>query len=309
MACLQWVNCVSFLKTGRHKTPTPRAVLFRRLTIRLDWIPLPVKVFQLCHCYLSVGLRTTRTIPTIPAPLKFEEPVAEKENPSYIPTKENHEELLIKIILKSIRLLEEGTISTQDSVQDLKFENDALASKLAKSEWNVEKCRDEIMRLRTEAKDFRVELQTVASETAQLKTSTNVAVVIDFNTMRRDVPEFTQHVRVIATNLQALTGRVETVELHAVENVDSTFTELHKDQLEKFAFERYAPCGLFPKLEHDLSFISNKLESGGGIDWNGNYFFHDKKLPMVCGSQGYYLYYGGCCFHPACDWSDCCVYI
>jgi hypothetical protein len=84
-------------------------------------------------------------------------------------------------------------------------------------------------------------------------------------------------VRGIATNLHALTGRVETVELHAVENVDSNFTELHTDQLEKLAFELYNPCGLFSKLEHDLSLISNKLESGGGIDCNGNYFSRDKE--------------------------------
>jgi hypothetical protein len=84
-------------------------------------------------------------------------------------------------------------------------------------------------------------------------------------------------VRVIATNLHALSGRVEPVELHVVENVDSNFTELHKDQLEKLAFELYDPCGLFPKLEHDISLISNKLESGGGIDCNGNYFSHDKE--------------------------------
>jgi hypothetical protein len=84
-------------------------------------------------------------------------------------------------------------------------------------------------------------------------------------------------VRVIATNLHALTGRVETVELHAVENVDSNFTKLHKDQLEKLAFELYDPCGLFPKLERDLSLISNRLESGGGINCNGNYFSHDKE--------------------------------
>jgi archaellum component FlaC len=174
-------------------------------------------------------------------------------------------------------MLEEGTISIQDSVQYLKTENDELASKLAKSERNVEKCRDEITRLRNEAKDFRVDLQTFSSETAQLKTSTNVAVGIELNTMRKDVPEFTQHVRVIATNLHPLSGRVETVELRAVENVDSNFTELHKDQLEKLAFELYDPCGLFPKLEHDLSLISNKLESGGGIHCNGNYVSHDKE--------------------------------
>jgi hypothetical protein len=83
----------------------------------------------------SITVEPLATIPTIPAPLKFEEPVTEKtstyssvpatiENPSYIPTKQNPEELLIQRILKSIQLLEEGTISTQYSVQDLKLEND-----------------------------------------------------------------------------------------------------------------------------------------------------------------------------------------
>jgi hypothetical protein len=57
--------------------------------------------------------------------------------------------------------LEEGAISTPDSVQDLKLENDALAPELAKADCNVEKCRDENIRLRTEAKVLRVELQTV----------------------------------------------------------------------------------------------------------------------------------------------------
>jgi hypothetical protein len=75
-------------------------------------------------------------------------------------------------------------------------------------------------------------------------------------------------VRVISTNLHALSRRAETVELHDVENVDSNFTELHKNQLEKLAFELYDPCGLLPKLEHDLSLTSNTLESGGGIDCN-----------------------------------------
>ena len=52
---------------------------------------------------------------------------------------------------------------------------------------------------------------------------------------------------------------------------------MHKDNLEKLAFEIYDPCGLFPKLEHDLSLISKKLESGGVIKFNGSYFSHDKE--------------------------------
>jgi hypothetical protein len=128
-----------------------------------SFMPLPTVSETVDDASLTV--EPLATVPTIPAPLKFEEPVTGKtltylsvpatiENPSYIPTKENPEEILIQHILKSIQLLEEGTISTQDSVQDLKLENDALASKLAKAERNVEKCRDEIIRLMTEAKDL-----------------------------------------------------------------------------------------------------------------------------------------------------------
>jgi hypothetical protein len=49
----------------------------------------------------SLMVEPLATIPNIPTLLKFEEPVTKKENPSYIPTKENPEELLIKRILKS----------------------------------------------------------------------------------------------------------------------------------------------------------------------------------------------------------------
>jgi hypothetical protein len=101
--------------------------------------------------------------------------------------------------------------------------------------------------LRNEAKDFRVDLQTVASETAQLKTSTNIAAGIELNTMGRDVREYTQQVRVIATNLHTLAGRVGTVELHAVKNLDSNFRELHKDQLEKSLLLSFMiPVDYFP---------------------------------------------------------------
>ena len=47
--------------------------------------------------------------------------------------------------------------------------------------------------------------------------------------------------------------------------------------MDKLSFEIYDPCGLVTNLEHDLSLISNQLESSGGVDFNGNYFSHDKE--------------------------------
>jgi uncharacterized protein YneF (UPF0154 family)/archaellum component FlaC len=81
----------------------------------------------------SLAVEPLATIFNIPSPLKLKEPDTEIVNPSFIPTKENPEEFLIKGIPKFFLMLEEGTIYIQDSVQDLKTKNDDLASKLSKS--------------------------------------------------------------------------------------------------------------------------------------------------------------------------------
>ena len=126
----------------------------------------------------------------------------------------------------------------------------------------------------TEVKYLQIEIQTVTSKKNLLNISTNTSVG---NNLRKDVHYFTQQLQGIATNIQALTSHVETVELHAVEKVDSNFTGIYKDQVDKLDFEIYNPCGPFPKLKQDFSLISNKLESGGGINCNGNYLSHEKE--------------------------------
>ena len=121
---------------------------------------------------------------------------------------------------------------------------------------------------------MQVEILTAASETTNINTSTSAAVG---NYLWKDAHEFTHQLQGIAKNIHALTSRVETVEIHAVENADSYFTDMHKDQLEKHAFDIYDTCRLSPKLKHDILLISNKLESCGRIDCNEYYLSHDKE--------------------------------
>ena len=58
---------------------------------------------------------------------------------------------------------------------------------------------------------------------------------------------------------------------------DSYFTDLYKYHLKNIDFKIYYPCEIFPNLKHDISLIYNKLESGGGFNCNGYYFYHDKE--------------------------------
>ena len=62
---------------------------------------------------------------------------AKFEDPSYTHQKDDPERLS-QLILRRIQFLEEGAKYTQDKVKDLKLENNALISKLEKTEQNVE---------------------------------------------------------------------------------------------------------------------------------------------------------------------------
>ena len=62
------------------------------------------------------------------------------------------------------QFFEEGAKYTQDTVKDLKLENNALISKLEKTQQNAEKYREKIIHLTTAVKDLWVELQTVTSK-------------------------------------------------------------------------------------------------------------------------------------------------
>ena len=135
--------------------------------------------------------------------------------------------------------MEEATKYNHDSVKDLKIDNIYLVSKLAETDQNVEKCQEKSIRLTTEFKDLRVDLQTVALETNQLKTSTSAAVG---NDLQNYVHYFTQQLRGLASNIQSSTSRVETVELHLIEHADSNITNLHKYHLAKLSFGIFYPC-------------------------------------------------------------------
>ena len=88
----------------------------------------------------SVTKLTSNILPQVPAKI---------EDPYYTPTQEKPE-ILSQHIIRGIQLLEEGAKYTQDSVKDLKLENNALISRLAKIEQNVEKYRKKIIHLTTE---------------------------------------------------------------------------------------------------------------------------------------------------------------
>jgi predicted RNase H-like nuclease (RuvC/YqgF family) len=78
--------------------------------------------------------------------------------------------------------------------------------------------------------------------------------------------------------IQALRNRFETLEAHALSVGISTFSDRDHSRLDLLEFEINDSTGAFKKLEHELAGLSNKLESGGGVDFHGFTFAYDDEL-------------------------------
>ena len=70
-------------------------------------------------------------------------------------------------------------------------------------------------------------------------------------------------------------GRLGTVELTATKIGDHSCTDEEKYDMIKLKFNIYDPRRAFPRIVSELATISNKLESGGGVDVQCYAFYRD----------------------------------
>jgi hypothetical protein len=78
--------------------------------------------------------------------------------------------------------------------------------------------------------------------------------------------------------IQALRSHFAALEAHALSVGISTFSDQDRSRLDLLEFEINDSTGAFKKLEHELAGLSNKLESGGGVDFHGFTFAYDGEL-------------------------------
>ena len=61
-------------------------------------------------------------------------------------------------------------------------------------------------------------------------------------------------------------------------NIHKSFSDADRTSLQQLQFQVTYPHGSFAKLEHELTGLTNKFESGGGVDIHGFTFSHDSEL-------------------------------
>jgi hypothetical protein len=85
-------------------------------------------------------------------------------------------------------------------------------------------------------------------------------------------------IRATEAEIQALRSRFTALEAHALSVGISTFYDQDRSRLDLLEFEINDSTVAFKKLEHELAGLSNKLESGGGVDFHGFTFAYDGEL-------------------------------
>jgi hypothetical protein len=59
---------------------------------------------------------------------------------------------------------------------------------------------------------------------------------------------------------------------------DAGFTQTYREEFDTLNFNMSDPRGTFAKLQHELTGLANKFDSGGGVDFHGYTFPHDQEL-------------------------------
>jgi hypothetical protein len=90
-----------------------------------------------------------------------------------------------------------------------------------------------------------------------------------------DREELVGRLRETRHDVHDLKGRLSALELAATKVVDHSYTDEERSDILKLKFDLYDPRGALPRIVSELATISNKLESGGGVNVQGYAFSHD----------------------------------
>jgi hypothetical protein len=96
--------------------------------------------------------------------------------------------------------------------------------------------------------------------------------------LQMDRDSLLSQIRETEAEKQACRSRLVALESHALSVGISTFSDQDCSRLEFLVFKINDSTGAFKKWEHELAGLSNKLESGGGVDFHGFTFAYDGEL-------------------------------
>jgi hypothetical protein len=103
--------------------------------------------------------------------------------------------------------------------------------------------------------------------------------------LQMDRNSLLSQIRVTEAEIQALQSHLAVLEAHALYFGIFTFSDQERSHLELLEFEINDSTGAFKKLEHELAGLSNKLESGEGVDFHGFTFAYDGELVQLFTDQ------------------------
>ena len=85
-------------------------------------------------------------------------------------------------------------------------------------------------------------------------------------------------INLVEADIYALKIRFNTLNMKVKSNIHKYLSDADRTSFKNLQFQLTHPRGSFAKLEHELTGLTNKFESGGGVDIYGFTSSHDDEL-------------------------------
>jgi predicted RNase H-like nuclease (RuvC/YqgF family) len=138
--------------------------------------------------------------------------------------------------------------------------------------------KKDITQVNSERISILAKLKDLSRESIDSKRTGTEELQSSLLALQMDRDSLLSQIRVTEAEIQALRSRLAALEAHFLSVGISTFSDQDRSRLELLEFEINDSTGAFKKLEHELAGLSNKLESGGGLDFHGFTFAYDGEL-------------------------------
>jgi hypothetical protein len=193
--------------------------------------------------------------------------------PTVLPLPEDSEMLMRSLVLR-IEKLESQHKASNNFIQKMFSQQQVMQAENITLDDGIAVLKKNITQVNSERISILAKLKELSRKSIDSKRTVNEELQSSLLAIQMDRDSLLSQIRATEAEIQALRSCFAALEAHALSVGISTFSDQDRSRLDLFEFEINDSTGAFKKLEQELAGLSNKLESGGGVDFHGFTFFN-----------------------------------
>jgi chromosome segregation ATPase len=179
-------------------------------------------------------------------------------------------------MLSRISQLETHRGSMNHVISTFRSQSQVVQAELKLLDEQNDELQAQVARLTEAQTDIRARFKGLTGDVEQVHLVVCAEVRSELLKLEQDRRSVHQQFRNSAAEQLAMQDRLETVENLMGSFLGAGFTQTDREAFDTLNFNMSDPRGTFAKLQHELTGLVNKFDSGGGVDFHGYMFSHDQ---------------------------------